>query len=299
MLTSLRIPVRLPLVGLAVAGVGLAAWTSLQEPTYEIRPVAGTVSILAIPGGGNMGLCQGDDGLVVVDSHLAQSREAVLAAIAERTGDAPRFLLNTHWHADHTGTNEAFGAQRVPIVAHANVRARLVGAEGVEGRTGEDVAPAALPTVTYRDALDLHLNGERIEVRHYGAGHTDGDSVVFFHGSKVVHVGDLCFNGLFPFIDAGSGGDPVGYAAAMRHVLDSIDETWKVIPGHGPEGGREDLARCHAMLVTAIERVQGALAEGVTVEEMVEGGLLEEYEDWSWSFISTQRFLGDLATALR
>jgi glyoxylase-like metal-dependent hydrolase (beta-lactamase superfamily II) len=265
--------------------------------THEVQ---GTVSYLEIPGGGNVGLCNGADGLIVVDDHLARSRDALLEALGAITEDAPRFLLNTHWHADHTGNNQVFGERRVPILAHDNVRARLVGGEGVEGRKGENTPASAVPTVTYEHSVRLHLNGEEIEVRHYGPGHTDGDSVVFFRTSKVVHMGDLCFNGMFPYIDAGSGGSPTGYARSVENVLAEIDGDWKVIPGHGPLADAEDLERFHVMLVDCIERVKEGLNQGKDAQTMLRDGLLADYDaEWSWSFITTARFLTDLAAALR
>ena len=287
----------LALVG--AASLAYAGRSALrQEQPYEIHAVAGNVSVLSVPGGGNIGLCAGPDGLVLVDDHLASQRETVLAALRKRDSAIPRFVLNTHWHADHTGNNEPFGVARVPIVAHAAARERLAGDPARAGRVAEDTPAAALPTVTYKDSLELFLNGERIELRHLGPGHTDGDSVVWFHGSKVVHLGDLCFQGRFPFIDTGSGGDPDGYVAALGQVVDSIGDDWKFIPGHGPVGTKADLARTHAGLSDCVARVRAALAQGKTVEEMVAENLLADYQAWSWSFISTERFLGDLATAL-
>lgn len=273
----------------ALAGAGVAtAWT-LQEPTFEVHPVAGTVSML-VGDGGNIGLCLTDDGLIVVDDQLARQRETVVGMIASVTPEPPRFLLNTHHHGDHVGNNEPFGELRVPIVSHAAVRRRLA-ADSATPRV-------ALPSVTYEESLWLHLGDERVEVRHFGPGHTDGDSVAFFHTSKVVHMGDLFFHGRFPFIDLGSGGTPEGYAASVAAVVESIDPSWKVIPGHGPLASYDDLRAFHAALEDCIAKVRGALEAGKTVEDMITEGLLADYEEWSWRFISTERFLGDLAAAL-
>lgn len=262
-----------------------------QQATFRVHPVAGAVSYLE-GAGGNIGLCLGAQGLVVVDTQLDRFREQVLAAIAGVDGSAPRYVLNTHHHGDHVGNNEPLGERRVPIVAHENVRRRM--ASG-----GNDASPAAaLPTLTFSDRVLLHLGGEQIEMRHVGPGHTDGDSVVFFRTSKVLHMGDLFFNGSFPFIDVQSGGSPSGYAAAVEGVLGEVDEGWKIIPGHGPLASRADLERFLAVLRDCIERVRDGLAEGSSVQEMQDSEIFGDYEGWGSGFISAERFVADLAAGL-
>jgi len=294
----------LPLGFATLVGAGTVLTPAPQEPAFEVHEVVGPIAYLE-GAGGNIGLFNGEDGFLLIDTQLARHRDGVVGAVAEYLGvdptlasAAPLYLVNTHWHGDHVGNNEAFGRSMVPIVAHAGVRARMLPEEGLEGRS-QAYPRAALPTLTYQDELALHLNGESIRVVHYPAAHTDGDSVVFFETSKVVHCGDIFFNGRFPFIDAGSGGTPDGYAAAIEAVLAATDVDWRIIPGHGPLAARADLEASLEMIRDCTARVRGALAAGRTVEEMIEAELLGDYaEAWSWSFISAERFLGDLAAGL-
>ncbi len=187
----------------------------------------------------------------------------------------------------------------MPILAHDNVRARLAADEGVEGRTGDNTPAAALPLLTYQEGITLHLNGERIDVMHFGPGHTDGDSIVVFNGSNVVHMGDLYFNGIFPFIDLDSGGTVAGFIEVVGAIAESLEDDVTIIPGHGPLSDLATLKAYHAMLVKSADLVRAALAEGKTAEEMVAAGVLKEFESWSWGFISTERFTETLAKSLR
>jgi cyclase len=294
----------LPAGFLTLIGVGAVLAPRVQEPSFTVHQVAGPISYLE-GAGGNIGLLNGPGGFLLIDTQLAQAEQGVVGAIADYLGvkpdeaaGAPLYLLNTHWHGDHVGNNGVFGGAGVSIVAHENVRRRMTGAEGVEGNTGD--APAeALPSLTFEDQIALHIGGESIRVVHFPSAHTDGDSVVFFETSKVVHMGDLFFNGLFPFIDSGSGGSPTGYAAAIGSILEVVGDDWRIIPGHGPLASRDDLVRASAMLTTAIERVQAALDRGQSVEEMLEAGLLDDYKDaWGWRFIPAERFIADLAVGL-
>jgi len=252
----------------------------------KVHEVAGNVSYIEGERGGNVGVTVGDDGVFVIDTYIPvpEHLEAV-----ERVSKQPvRVVLNTHWHGDHTGNNAAYG-ERSTIVAHANVRERLL-ADG-KGRP-------TLPMVTFEDGLTLHLNGEDVSVRHFAAAHTDGDSVAIFPESKVVHMGDLFFNGRFPYIDLDSGGSVPGFVAAVAEMLESIPEDYHIIPGHGPLASIADLRAYHAMLVATTDLVAAALKEGKSAGDMLADGLLAEYEEWSWGFITTERYLAILTRGL-
>jgi cyclase len=258
----------------------------------ETQAVAGPVHML-VGQGGNIGVSAGPDGLFVIDDQFAELAPKIRAALDALDGagaGAPRFLLNTHHHGDHTGGNVALGAEAV-IVAHDNVRARLAAGPN-------PTAQAGLPLVTFGADLSLHLNGERVHAVHYPAAHTDSDSVVFFEGSKVVHMGDLFFHERFPFIDLDSGGSLAGLQAGVADVLARTDDAWRVIPGHGPLATRADLAAYAQMLERSAALVREALAGGDDVAAMLHNGLLADYESLSWEFITTQRWLETLVRDL-
>src|SRR5262245_26696505 len=218
-------------------GLGLAFGRAQQpaEVTVRAEKVAGAVSVL-FGDGGNIGVSAGPDGLLIVDDQFEREAPAIEAELAKLAPApdraAPRFLVNTHHHDDHTDGNKHFGKQAV-VVAHENVRTRLV--------TGK-APPQSLPVVTYADGLALHWNGEEIRVFHVPEGHTDGDSVVWFKGSNVVHMGDLYFQIGYPFVDLAGGGNVLGLTEGVRHVLDELPDGVRVIPGHGAVTGKAELA---------------------------------------------------------
>lgn len=274
----------------------LCAWRLAPQRTdgvkIQTQAVAGPVHML-VGQGGNIGVSAGAEGLFVIDDQFAELGPRIRAALDALDGEgsgAPRFLLNTHHHGDHTGANVYFGADAV-ILAHDNVRARLASGPS-------PTAPAGLPLVTFGADLSLHLNGERVHAVHYPAAHTDGDSAVFFEGSKVVHMGDLFFHQRFPFIDLDGGGSLAGVRAAVADVLARTDGSWKVIPGHGSLATREDLAAYGQMLERTEALVREALTAGDDVSAMLANGLLTDFESLSWDFITTQRWLETLVRDL-
>jgi cyclase len=214
---------------------------------------------------------------------------------------APVYLINTHWHGDHTGGNPHFGKQAT-IIAHENVRRRLVGDESIGGRVSEEALPAeALPTITYAEGVSLRFNGEEIRLSYVGGGaHTDGDTVVWFTGSNVVHMGDVYFQAGYPFVDTNSGGDVRGIIAAVEQVLETVPEDARIIPGHGEVTGTEGLRDYLEMLRTITGRVEELLAEGFTVDEMMEAEVTAEFDErWgSFAFVPPRRFVESVVTSL-
>lgn len=274
-------------------GLALAA---NQEAEVQVRaePVAGRVSVL-FGDGGNIGVSSGPDGLLMIDDQferLVPELEAALAKLAAGgAGGAPRYLVNTHHHGDHTGANAHFGA-RATVVAHANVRARLA---------AEKAQPAALPTVTFDDSASIHWNGEEIRLLHVATAHTDGDVVVWFTGSNVVHLGDLYFQVGYPFVDLASGGNVLGLAEGLRGLLDALPADVRVIPGHGTVTGRAELEEYMEMLETIIERVREHLAAGDDVAAMVATGVTKDFDArWGrFDFVPPERFVASVVASLR
>ena len=224
----------------------------------KIRPVhvAGNVHMLK-GSGGNIGVSVGEDGLLMIDDQFAPLADRIQAALKNFNKGNLKFILNTHWHPDHTGGNHIFSRQ-APIISHTNVRKRLTQTIKRGKRVYKPRPKEALPVVTFDESLSIHFNGEEIKVIHYPTGHTDGDSVIFFTKSNVVHMGDHMFSGLFPFIDLLTGGDVEGYTKNVAAILAKIPVSAKIIPGHGPLSGVKELKNFHEMLsrTTAIVRKQ-------------------------------------------
>ena len=264
----------------------------------KVQKVAGSVYMLQ-GAGGNIGASVGDDGIVIVDDEflpLAEKIEAALKGIADKP---VKVVLNTHWHGDHTGSNQHFG-EKVPIVAQENVRKRL--ASGGKTRFGE-VKPAektALPIITFEDKVSVHLNGEDIRAIHFPNGHTDGDSVIFFTQSNVVHMGDDFFNGgTFPFIDIDSGGSVQGMIAGDEKVLAEVPDDVKIIPGHGPLATKEDLRKFVNVLKETSAAVEAGIKKGKTLDQLKQEKVLAKWDSWGQGFIKTDVFVEILYDSLK
>ncbi len=251
--------------------------------------VAGAVHMLT-GSGGNIGVSVGPDGILIVDDQFAPLAEKIRAALKTLGEGKLKFVLNTHWHGDHTGGNAEFGRE-APILAHENVRKRLAAGGKVAGRAIEPAPKGALPVITFEDGISVHFNGEEIRMLHLPPGHTDGDSVVLFTGSNVVHMGDLVFAGHFPFVDLDSGGDVEGLANDVEAVLAKAPADAKVISGHGPLSTMEDLRAYHGMLLETTEIVRERIAAGRTLDQAKAEGLPEKWSSWGSAFIPTDRWI--------
>lgn len=243
--------------------------------------------------GGNIGLGFGDDTAFVIDDQYAPLTPKILAAIAKLTDKPVKFVLNTHWHGDHTGGNENLGKTGAIIVAQDNVRKRMSTEQFIAafGQKTPASPKIALPVVTFTDSLNLHLNGEEIHVFHVANAHTDGDSIIVFHKANVVHMGDTYFNGFYPFIDLSTGGSIDGMIAAVDKVLPMIDDNTKVIPGHGPLGNKASLAAYGTMLKTVRERVYTGVRNGDTLEQVLASKPGRGLDDtWGKGFLKPEKF---------
>lgn len=270
---SPRLPPAATLVALALALLAPGA-ARAQEDFSSVRietiPVAGPIHML-VGRGGNLAVSTGPDGIFLVDDQFAPLSGKILAAIAKLRAGPVRFVVNTHFHGDHTGGNEILGAAGAVIVAHRGVRERMSVPQfsALRGRTTPASPPGALPIVTFTEDVTFHLNGEDVHVFHVPNAHTDGDAVVHFQGSDVIHTGDVFFHGIYPFIDVDSGGSIDGTIAAQDRVLALAGEATRIIPGHGPLGTPDDLRAARSMLVTARDRTLAAIAEGQGLEAFV------------------------------
>lgn len=263
------------------------------EIAYEATELAPGLYMLAGVGGftgGNVGLLTGDDGVVLIDDGLPPLTGTLLAAIGKLTKKPVDFVINTHIHGDHIGGNETLGKAGATIVAHDNLRKRLVDG-GMATPDGNLPAPKdALPVVTFSDSVTFHLNGREAFVFHVAHAHTDGDAVIHFRDINVLHAGDVMFNGMFPYIDLDSGGSVDGFITAQERILALADEGTKIIPGHGQLADHKALDASINMLKGAREKVRPLVEAGRSEDEVVTANPLADYhDDWNWSFITTER----------
>lgn len=237
-----------------------SALSQQKEVIIDRIAVAGQVHMLT-GRGGNVGLSVGKDGVFMVDDQFAPLSGSLSDAIGEITASPIKFLLNTHWHGDHVGGNQNFSQQGAIIVAHKNVRKRMSSEQFIElfKRKVKPSPDAALPVITFSTDVSFHFNGETVEVIHMPHAHTDGDSIVWFKGSNVIHMGDIFFAGNFPFIDISSGGSIDGLIDSVNWVLENADRNTRIIPGHGPLSTMEDLLAYRNMLVESRSLVKSAI----------------------------------------
>jgi cyclase len=273
-----------------------------HAPTKEFKSIPISDSVFLLRGkGGNIALIKGDQGLVMVDADYKEM-SAALEVVLEGHGGVKNvtYLINTHWHGDHTQGNELVG-HHAQIVAHDNVRARLLTRQEIKlfGMVSEPYPEHALPSLTYSKKLSLFINGETFDIVHFPNGHTDGDSVVFMNESNIVHMGDNFFSGMFPFVDVANGGDVMQMADNVDAVLARIDDDTIVIPGHGTLSDKSGLAEFHEMLIGTTDEVKAMMAAGMTVEQMQSEGLSLDWEDWANGLISADVWIAIIASSLK
>ena len=274
------------------------AQTDWSKVEVKATKVAGNVYMLQ-GAGGNIGVSVGDDGILIVDDQYAPLADKIRAALKGIGDKKLRFILNTHWHGDHTGGNEVFGPE-APIIAHDNVRKRLSTEQKstVFNSTTPPAPKAALPIITFNESLTVHFNGEEIRAIHFPHGHTDGDSVIFFTSSNVVHLGDDFFASRFPFVDLDSGGSVEGLIKNIGEIIGKIPTGAKLIPGHGPISTIDDLKTYHGMLQQTTEIVRQKIAAGKTLDQVKSEGLPAEWASWGTGFIKTDRWVETIYRSL-
>jgi glyoxylase-like metal-dependent hydrolase (beta-lactamase superfamily II) len=250
--------------------------------TPQISQVAAGIHVIR-GRGGNIGVSVGDDGVFMIDDQFAPVTQALRELIASVSDKPIRFLLNTHFHGDHTGGNENLGAAGIIIFAHDNVRARLL---------GNGAPTVALPVVTFNDTTTFHMNGQTIHVFHAANAHTDGDTLIHFREADVIHMGDTYFNGFYPFIDVGAGGSLAGTLAAVDTALALAGANTRIIPGHGPMSNRAELVAYRDMLIAARDGIKPLIADGKTVEQVIAAKPTAALDgEWGDGFLNPERFV--------
>lgn len=246
--------------------------------------------------GGNIGLSVGDDGVLLIDSQFKQLTDKILSAINNRITDkSVKFLINTHWHQDHTGGNENFVKNGAIIIAHENVRERLNAEQFVDflNKTFEASPLNALPTITYKDSITFYFNEDKIDVYHLPNAHTDGDSIIYFNKRNIIHTGDIYVNGRYPFIDHSSGGSIDGIITGIEKIISIIDNETKIIPGHGLFSNLDELQDYLIMLKDIRQQVLTMVNNGATLNEIIKSDITSKYDNlYSDSFINSEDFLG-------
>lgn len=268
-----------------------------DEPNFKVTALKTGFSFLQ-GAGGNILLSEGQDGLLIVDSDYSKMTPALEKTLGQFKGDL-KFVLNTHWHGDHTQGNLALG-KRAHIIAHDNVYARLNSRQEVKlfNMVSEPYPAHALPTLTFDQSLTLHFNGETIEALHFPNGHTDGDSIIFFKQANIVHMGDHYFNGMFPFVDVGSNGSVRGVVANIDKVLSKIDDNTTVIPGHGPISNKAELIKHRDMMAGTADEVQNHMASGMSLEQIQAKGLSDQWKPWGNGFLPEKVWINIVFSSL-
>jgi len=269
----------------------------VSKVQMKVTKVNGSVYMLE-GAGGNIGALVGDDGIVIVDDQYAPLADKIRAALKGITDKPVRFVINTHYHGDHTGGNALF-QKDAPILAQDNVRKRMEHG-GTAGNLGKismqtQAQPKdALPIITFEHDVTVHLNGEDIRALHFPSGHTDGDSVIFFPKSNVVHMGDDFVTYGFPFVDLGAGGSVEGMISAVEQVMAQLPADVKVIPGHGAISNLDDMKRFVTMLKETLAVVDKGVKQGKSLEQLQKENVLAPWEKWTGGFVKTDTLLETL-----
>lgn len=275
------------------AAAQLVQAQQIDYSKVEIKATKISGNVYMLEGaGGNIGVSVGEDGILIVDDQFAPLADKIKAALKQLGEGKLKFVLNTHWHGDHTGGNPVFGPD-APIIAHDNVRKRMSTEQRSEffKQTTPASPKEALPVITFNQSLSVHFNGEEIRVIHFPQGHTDGDSVIFFTNSNVVHMGDDFFANRFPFVDLESGGSVQGLIKNIGEIMAKLPADVKLIPGHGPISTLDDMKAYHRMLVTTTDIVQQKMKAKKSLDQIKKEGLPEEWKSWGTGFIKTDLWL--------
>lgn len=251
-----------------------------------------TKSIFMLEGaGGNITALIGPEGVLLVDDDFAEMSEKLVTKLKELGGSSPRFIINTHFHYDHTGGNENFGTTAT-IIAASEVRTRLMSEQTLWRAQHPAVSAKALPVLTYDQSLELHLNNEDIKIVHFSKGHTDGDTVVFFNKNKIVSMGDLYFSGMYPIFHPEHQGSLSGYIQNIKAVLAMTPADAQIVSGHGPSSTRADLETYREMLEDSVAIVKNGIKKGLTLEQLKKIGLPKKWDSFGHGYLTTEQWIG-------
>ncbi len=262
-----------------------------QESTIEVQKVTENIYML-VGDGGNIGVSVGEDGVFIIDDKYAPLTTKIVSAIKTVSDNPIKYVANTHHHGDHTGGNENLTKLGATIIAHDKVRKRLE----------KDKPKESLPIITFNDELNLYINGEQVFAFHLSNAHTDGDAMLYFTESNVLHTGDIYFNGMYPYIDLNSGGSITGYIEAIKQSLIVIDDDTKIIPGHGSLSNKEEYQATLKMLETLKSSVLGEIEDGNTEDDVANNSTItKKFDDlgYSWSFITSEKMRRTLYKSLK
>jgi len=257
--------------------------TKVRNNIYMLEGVNGFA-------GGNLAVSVGEDGILIVDDLLASMSEKITHALSEIHSGSLKYILNTHWHGDHTGGNNHF-SKHASIIAHSNVRKRLM--QDQQGFFGDTPSQPknAWPVITFDESLTIHFNDEAILFTHYPNGHTDGDGIVIFKESNVAHLGDLFFTNVFPFVDINSGGNVFSYTKNVEKIIRLLPDDVKIIPGHGVLTDLNGLKKFHSMLVETCSYVKNKADKGISFDDIKQEGLPEKWMSWGKGFIKEESWI--------
>ena len=278
---------------LGILATVLGARAQANYDTVKIRPLKIATSIYALKGaGGNIGMLKGEDGALLIDNQFAPLSEKIKEAVQSEGGGEIKLLINTHVHGDHTGGNDNFRKWGVTIIAHDNVRTRMMSQSMVNGKPVPPREPAAWPVITFPDRIDLHWNNEDLELYHFTTGHTDGDVIVRFKKANVFHTGDLFVRYGYPFVDVNRGGSINGFITCLDRMLALMDDQSRIIPGHGEPATKKEVQAFRDRLVDIRDTVAAALKQGTKIEDIANLHIASKYDsDWSRGFVKGRDFV--------
>lgn len=283
---------KLVVLPLLWASLAFAQDAEITFTSSEIEPGIFMVEAKGGFGGGNMAVLVGEGHVAMIDDGLPPLAEDLLGHVSETAGGPIDFMVNTHVHGDHAGGNAVFADNGTVVLAHDNIRKRLL--EDSSGAGG----PGGLPVITFGDGVTFHLGNIEARVKHLPRAHTDGDAVIHFPGANVIHTGDILFHGIFPFIDLDSGGTVDGYIAAQQEIWSMANDETKIIPGHGSLTGKAGMKADMDMLIDGRALVKALVDQGKSIDDILEANPLAKYDSYSWFFINTERMTRTLFRSL-